>query len=145
MRAADALIHMRIDRQKRVFESRCLPTGIRCRIRGGISARPAGSTDQTLHQFSLLKKRRKWPQMAHMYGPAVRRKRVSSICWLFGLAAAELSLLRNHPCRFAAGEDHPGRAPSTGCRLGDAEGAVPGHVPVLLRSGRTCRLDAVVA
>jgi hypothetical protein len=31
--------------------------GIRCRIRGGISARPAGCTDENLHQFALLKKR----------------------------------------------------------------------------------------
>jgi hypothetical protein len=31
--------------------------GIRCRIRGGISARPAGCADETLHQFALLKKR----------------------------------------------------------------------------------------
>jgi hypothetical protein len=31
--------------------------GIRCRKTGRISARPAGCTEETLHQFALLKKR----------------------------------------------------------------------------------------
>jgi hypothetical protein len=83
MRTADARIHMWIDRQKKVFESRCLPTGIRCRIKGGISARPAGSTDETLHQFSLLKKRREWPQMARRDGR--HRDRPPSLSELAGM------------------------------------------------------------
>jgi hypothetical protein len=47
--------------------------GIRCRIWGGISARPADSTHETLHQFSLLKKRREWPQMARAGAAPVSR------------------------------------------------------------------------
>ena len=43
---------------KEGLKSRCLPMGIRCRKTGRISARPAGCTEETLHQFALLKKRR---------------------------------------------------------------------------------------
>jgi hypothetical protein len=38
------------------------------RIRGGISARPAGCTDETLHQFALLKKRARMTANVQVFG-----------------------------------------------------------------------------
>jgi len=132
MRTADARIHMWIDQQKRVFESRCLPTGIRCRIRGGISARPAGSTDQTLHQFSLLKKRRKWPQMAHS-GDAGLWPRAPGF---WGSAA-----VTQHPCVPSARQGSTERALHFGCREIDSLRALSvGSIDTIRGQVTTARL-----
>ena len=64
MRNADARIHMRTDRQKRVSRESMPADGVQAAAYGGISACPAGSTHETLHQFSRLKKRREGPLLA---------------------------------------------------------------------------------
>ncbi len=70
MRNADARIHMRTDRQKWVSRESMPADGVQAAASGGISARPAGSTDEILHQFSPLKKMGERPQLVlPLFGP----------------------------------------------------------------------------
>src|SRR6516165_781287 len=78
--------------------------GIRCRIRGGISARPAGCADETLHQFALLKKRARMTRVATRRYACRSGRRAGRACTAAGPQLAKAD---------AASAVHPGEPTET--------------------------------
>jgi len=80
-----------------------LADSLHAATKGGISARPAGSTDETLHQFLRLKKRRERLQLArgHIQTHAVQQKHKGELVPLDASPRYSADQREDHECHGA--------------------------------------------